>query len=87
MQPVDHWGERLMLRAIVGFAPLAAMAHQLCPLEHGEVLGDGGLRDTGKASQCVYGLFAMPGKLLEDGPPRGIGECTKDVIGADSSHC
>ncbi len=86
MQPIDHWGERIGLRAIVGFAALAAMAHQLCPLEHGEVLGDGGLRDIGKASQCVDGLFAMAGELLEDGPARGVGECAKDVMGAGSSH-
>src|SRR5262245_48024919 len=86
MQPVDHWGERCGLCAIVGFAPLAAMAHQLCPLEYGEVLGDGGLRDTGKPSQCVDGLFALPGKLLEDGPAGGVSECAKGVIGDGLSH-
>ena len=86
LQPVDHRSKRIGLRAIVGFAPLAAMAHQPRPLEHSEVLGDGGLRDTGKASQCMNGLFALPGKLLEDGPARGVGERAEDVISAGSSH-
>ena len=49
VEPIDHRRQRLGLRTIVCFAPVAAMTHQLCPLQYGQVLGDGGLGDAGVA--------------------------------------
>jgi len=85
-EPVDHGREGVGLSAIVGFASLAAMPHELCALEHGEVLGDGGLRDACEVSQCVDGLFALPRELFEEGAAGGVGESAKDVIGIDVLH-
>ena len=57
------------------------MPHQLCPLQHSQMLGDGGLRDAGIASERVDGLFTLPGQLFEDGSAGGIGQGAEDVIG------
>jgi hypothetical protein len=34
----------------------------------------------------MYGLLALPGELLEDGPAGGVGEGAEDVIGAGRFH-
>ncbi|MGC1619165.1 MAG: hypothetical protein WA765_11820 [Candidatus Acidiferrum sp.] len=80
-QPVHHRRPRIGLRAIVSFASLAAMSYQLCALQHRQVLGDRRLGHARKASQCVDGLFAPPGQLLENGPANRIGESPEHVIG------
>src|SRR5208282_575874 len=74
IEPVHHRRQRIGPCAIVSFTSLAAMPNQLCPLQHREVLGDSRLRYARIASQCVDGLFALPGQLLENGPARRIGE-------------
>jgi len=73
IEPVHDGRECVGLRAIVRFASLAAMPYQLCPLEHREVLGNSRLRYARIVSQCMDGLFALPGQLLKDGPAGGIG--------------
>ena len=77
IEPVDHRRQRIGLCAIVGFASLTAMPYQLCPLQHGEMLGDSRLGYSRIAGQCVDGLFALPGQFLEDGPAGRIGESRK----------
>ena len=59
MKPVDHGGQRIGLGAVVRFASLTPVTHQLCPLEHGKVLGDSRLRYARMAGQRVDSLFAM----------------------------
>lgn len=86
MEPVDQGRQRIGLGAIVGFASLAAMAYQFGPLEHGEVLGDSGLRYACVAGQCVHGLFAVAGQLLKDGATGGIREGAKDRIALGWLH-
>ncbi len=86
MEPVDQGHQRIGLGAIVGFASLPAMVHQFGPLEHGEVLGDSGLRYACVAGQCVNGLFAVAGQLLKNGATGGISEGAKDRIGLGWLH-
>jgi hypothetical protein len=86
IKPVHHRRQRIGLCAIVGFASLAAMPHQLCPLQHRQMLGDSRLRYARIASQCVDRLFALPGQLLEDGSARRIGKSAEDVIGIGRLH-
>ena len=86
MKPVDHGGQRIGLSAIVRFAPLAAMPYQPGALEDGEVLGDGGLRHTRVARQCVDGLLAVAGELLKNGATGWIGKGTKHRIGVGRFH-
>ena len=62
------------LGAVVGFASLAAMAHQFGAFEDDEVFGDGGLRDAGVAGEGVHGLLAIAGEALEEGAAGGVGE-------------
>ena len=50
------------------------------------MLGDGGLRDAGIASERVDGLFTLPGQLFEDGSAGGIGQGAEDVIGLGLRH-
>ena len=70
----------------MGFASFVAMADQLCALEDGQMLGDGGLGDAGIAGEGVDGLFALPGQLFEDGSAGGVGEGAEDVIGLGLRH-
>jgi len=82
-EPIRDGRERICLNAIVGFAALAAMPYQLGPLKHGEVLGDGGLRNTGAIGQSVDGLLAVAGEALEDCPAGGIGERSENMVRED----
>jgi hypothetical protein len=70
----------------VSLASGAAMADEFRALEHGEVLGDGGLRDAGVTREGVNGLFAVAGEFFEDRPAGGIGESAKDVIAGRRFH-
>ena len=84
--PIYHRSKRIGLRTIVILTTFAAMAYQLRPLQHSQVLGDGGLGHTCIASQCVDGLFALSSQLLEDGPARWIGEGAEHVVGINRLH-
>ena len=61
MEPVDHGGEGLGVCAVVSFAALAAMPYEPGSLEHGEMFGDGGLRDARIECQGVDSQFSLPG--------------------------
>jgi len=86
IEPVHYRRQRIGLRAIVSFSTLAPMPYQVCPLQHGEVLGDSGLRHARIVGQCVDGLFAMPGQLFENGPARRVGKSAEHVIGIGRLH-
>jgi hypothetical protein len=86
IEPVHHRRQRVGPCAIVSFASVAAMPYQLCSLQHREVLGDSRLGDARIASQCVDGLFALPGQHLEEGPASRVGKSTEHVIGIGRLH-
>jgi len=50
------------------------------------VLGDSRLEHARIASQCVDGLFALPGQLLENGPASRVGKSAEHVIGIGRLH-
>lgn len=86
IEPVDHGGQGIGLRVVVRFASVAAVAYQLCALEHGQMLGDRGLGDSGIASEGVDGLLAVASQVLEDGAAGGVGESAEDEIGIGQRH-
>jgi hypothetical protein len=86
IEPVDHGGERIGLGAVMGFASFVAMADQLGALEHGQMLGDGGLGDSGVAGEGVDGLLAGPRQFFEDGSAGRVGESAEDGIGIGQRH-
>ena len=67
-------------------AAISAVPHQLRALQHGEVFGDGRLRDTGIACKRMDGLLALTDHLLEEGTSRGVGQGAEDVAGIGLSH-
>ncbi|HUZ93511.1 MAG TPA: Ig-like domain-containing protein [Edaphobacter sp.] len=78
--PVDERCERFLAGAVVGLAPIAAMAHQAGAFECGEVLGDHGLRDSGARGQGVNGEVAVAGEPFEERSSGGIGESFEDAV-------
>ena len=86
VEPVNHGGEGVGVGAVVGFTAVTAKADELGRFEDGEVLGDGGLGDSGGVSQGMDGLLAVAGELLEDGAPGRVGEGAKDGIGSGCFH-
>jgi len=85
IEPVEHGGEGIGVGAVVRFASCAAMAHQLCPLEDCQVLGDRGLGYAGAAGKGVNRLFAVAGEVLEDGTTGGVGESFEEIV-SDGWH-
>jgi hypothetical protein len=62
------------------------MSHQLCSLEHRQMLRDGRLRDTREMGQCVNGLFALSRQFFEDGSSGRVGERTEHEVGGSGLH-
>src|SRR5689334_23609147 len=65
----------------MGLPPRAAVAHEARLLEHAQVLGCGGLGDTGMVGQRMDRLLALAAQPLEDGAAGGIGQRSEHEIG------
>lgn len=68
------------------FSPGAAMPHQLCPLQHTQVLGDCRLRHLCKAGQLVHGHLTFPRQFLKDRSTGWVGERPEHRIGVSGLH-
>ena len=86
IKPIHHRRQCVGAGAIMCFASLAAVPHQLCSLQYRQVLGDGRLGYMRITSQCVDGLFTLPRQLLENSPARRIGESTEHWMGIGWFH-
>ena len=67
-------------------ATLTPMPHELRPLEHRQVLGNGRLGNTCIPRQRVDCLFTLPRELLEDRSTGRIGERAEHVMAFARLH-
>jgi hypothetical protein len=78
--PIDERSQSLWPRAVMRFASLAPVAHQLGILQNAEVFGNGRLRYAGTIRQRMYGLLPIAGEVLEDGSTGRVGESLEDMF-------
>jgi hypothetical protein len=76
-EPVVHGGQPLELKSRRAALAVASPVDQASPLQHLEVLGDGGLRQ-GKGV-CDHAGFAGR-EALEDRPAGGVGESGEALL-------
>jgi len=82
---LDDRAQRGGVEMVELVAALAAGAHEAGLLEDGEVLGDGLARGTQAVpvdqsrAEREQGLAVGVGELVEQGPPRRVGECAEHV--------
>ena len=78
--PVDQRGETIRVGAIMGVPPVAPVAHEPGEFEHGEMFGDGGLRNPGLVSERAHGQLAVAAQPFEDGAASRVGKAAEKLF-------
>lgn len=81
--PVHQWRESFRSGAVVGLAPLAAIANQPGTLQDGQMLRNHRLRHTRALRQRVNRLVAVAGQPFENGSASRIGEGPEETVCGD----
>ena len=78
--PVQNRRERLWRGAVVRLASIASVNDQARLLQNPQVLRHRRLCHARTVGQCMYGLFAFAGQVLEDRPTGRVGKGLEHAV-------